>query len=194
VRPDPSDPLLENPGAHLERWTPLVDCLSEGEESGLWRRRALDRDDVLECRAFGLDRADLGELICRRYENRPRAAILQERRDLVGRQRGVNRNRGGAGTEDRVIGHRPLGPVLRKDRDSVARLDSERVEPKRQRLDRESEVGPRYRAPTSAGFGEKQVRFPGSGGRKKNVAERARSLAHRSLPMSVMHPTLCPSS
>ena len=71
---------------------------------------------------------DLAELLERRDEDRLRAGVLQERRDLLRRKRRVDRHGPRSGAEDGVVRHRPLRPVLREDRDAVAGLDAERVQ------------------------------------------------------------------
>ena len=54
-------------------------------EAGLARRVPVDQDHVVERRALRPDRQDLAELLERRDEDRPRAAVLQQGRDLGGR-------------------------------------------------------------------------------------------------------------
>ena len=100
----------------------------------------VERDHVLERRALRADGQDLAELLQRRDEDRPRARVLELRSDLLRGERRVDRDGPSAGAEDGVVGHRPLRPVLRQDRDPVARLHAERVQPQGEGADRVAEV------------------------------------------------------
>ena len=92
-------------------------------------------------------------------EHRPRAGVVQERGDLRGGQSRIDRDRPGARAEDRVVGHRPLGAVLREDRDAVSGLQTQTVQPERERPDREAEVLRGDLAPLAADLRDEQIRI-----------------------------------
>ncbi len=58
------------------------------------------------------------------HEHETHAGIVELEVDLLGAQRRVQRDVDGAGNEDRHVGDQPFEPILRQDRDTVARLDA----------------------------------------------------------------------
>ncbi len=180
----PGRALLEDRRAHLERRAALVRERVEREVSRLRRRARVEGDDVVERRALRLDLEDLAELLDRGHEDRLRAAVVHEGRDLVRGKRRVDRDGPGARAEDGVVGHRPLRPVLREDRDAVSRLDPERVQPERDRPDRETEVARGDGSPRAADFRNEKVRFPRSRRGEEHVTEGSDLRAHGPPPIA----------
>ena len=127
---------------------------------------------------LGLDGQDLPELLEARDEDRLRAAVVEERRDLGGRERRIDRHRPGARAEDRVVRHRPFRTILREDRHAVSRLHAQAVEAQGQGPDGEAEVGRRDRLPDAADLRDQEIGLPARRRDGEDVAQRAWLGAH----------------
>ena len=90
-----------------------------------------ERDDVPQRRTLAANRRDLRRLLGVRHEDRHRARIAQDVRDLIARQIRIDRHVGDAEHEASVVGDRPLGPILRENRDAIAGAHAELLEPER---------------------------------------------------------------
>src|SRR5439155_25578421 len=79
--------------------------------------------------ALRADLGDLSRLLRRGREDRHRARVVEDVRDLLRRQRWIDGDVGQAGREAGVVRDRPLGPVLREYRDAVAAIDADLAQP-----------------------------------------------------------------
>ena len=121
--PDRIDRPLEPPGIDgLGPATHLHD-VRQGVRPG--RRIAFDDDDPLEGRECVPHGLDLGVEVEVRDDDDLGPRVLEDVADLVGHERCVDGDGGGARAERREVGHDPLGPVLGDDGDPVAGLQPE---------------------------------------------------------------------
>ena len=101
----------------------------------------IEHDDVLEVGQVVLDLADLAELLGVLDEHRLGLGVLDH---VVALGRGVglvDRDRDGAGGEDRHVGEGPLGPGVADDRDLLAVLDPQVDQAAGDLADRLAELG-----------------------------------------------------
>ena len=94
----------------------------------------LHRARLVAARARSATPVSVGELVAhlldergvlgRLHDDRDRARVDEDPRDLLGRRGLVDRHGDGAGGEDRVVEQRPLVAGAREQRDPVARLDA----------------------------------------------------------------------
>ena len=147
-------------------------------------RTPFQKDDVIERRALRPDLQDLAQLCEVRDEDRLRSRVLQQRRDLRSRERRIDRDGPRSGAEDGVICHGPLRPVLRDDRDSLPRLESESVQPEREGAHGVAKVTRRDRRPPPSDLGCQEIRLSRRRRGKKDVAESA-DLGGRVFPLPV---------
>ena len=173
LRLHPSGALLEDAGTHFESRPASVHDGVERRVARLRGRAPFHEDDVIERRALRLDLQDFAQLLELRDEHRLRSRVLEQRRDLRSRKRRVDGDGPRSGAEDGVVGHRPLRPVLRNDRDALARLDSERVQAEREGAHGVAEIARGDRRPPPSDLGRQEIRLSRRRREEKDVAEGA---------------------
>ena len=89
----------------------------------------LEVDDVLECRALGLDEECLVDLLLVLGDEDARAGVGEQVGDLGCRISGVETDSDAAHGVGAQVREEPFGSVLGVNRDAVSRLDAQRKEP-----------------------------------------------------------------
>jgi hypothetical protein len=92
------------------------------------RGRCIEHDDALERRQLAADLEYFLELCRVRYEYRAHTRVPQNERDLLRWQCGIERHREHARAQQRVVGPRPLRPVLRQQSNAVAARKAPRAQ------------------------------------------------------------------
>ncbi len=174
TRKDRRCALLE--GARVRAQGPEALLDHSGERRGLPRapRHVVENDHVLELGAAVADIDDLLELDRARDDDDFRERIPQDVLDLGREVARVDRHAERAERKRREVRHRPLGPVLRKNRDAVVPVDAEEREPQGEALRALSEVRGRKRRPGPAGLRDEELRLAAGGGEAKVVQQSSR--------------------
>ena len=87
----------------------------------------LEHDHVLQRGQIRAHAPDLLRLLVRGYENRHRSGIAEDIGDLLRGERRIDRHVRHSAQEAGVVGDRPLGTILREDRDAVPGGHAERA-------------------------------------------------------------------
>ena len=153
-------------------------------------RRRLDRDDRAHARhLLGGGEHPRGQRRGR-DDHRPRAAVAEDVAVVLDRVGRIGRDGDRAGAHDREVGDDPFRPVLRDQRDPVARLDAERAQAARQPASparAASRPGQRPVAAVALGPQERPVAAPLAPPRRTSPAGCGSSRN----PSSVLFPVVC---
>ena len=174
TRKDRRRALLEGARVRAQGREALLD--HGRERRGLPRapRHVVENDHVLELGAAVADIDHLLELDRARDDDDLRERIPQDVLDLGREVARVDRHAERAEGKRREVRHRPLGPVLREDRDAVVPVDAEEREPQREALRALSEVRGRERRPGPADLRDEELRLAARGGEAKVVEQSFR--------------------
>ncbi len=164
--------LLEGGLVHAEGGEPLPDDGLERRRLLLAPGRRLHDEDVLQVPAPFPHVEDLLELDRIRDDDDLRHRVLQDVLDLRSEVRGVDRHRDRTEGQRREVGHRPLGPVLGEDRDTVVPVDAEEREPEGEAARRLGELRGGDVRPDAVLLRDEKVRLPARRGVTEVVEKR----------------------